>query len=182
MSIMKNLIAFILLLFSNILYSQSFLGNVTKQVNLRQGPGAEFKVISSLPQGTYLFIVSLKLSNDFYNVIDIEHDLEGYVHKSYVQVGNEIQKNDSGFFTPAARTAEYNPSIEIFNNTDLTLTLKLNDQAYSFASQEKRKIKMQPGTCAYRASAPGVMPNYGNEFMQSNQDYTWEFYIITESR
>ena len=167
---------------SHLVFSQSYLGVVTKQVNFRLGPGKDYDVISSLPQGSSLFIISLETTNDFYNVIDIETDKEGYIHKSFVKIGNEVQKNESGLFTPSGKTSEYNPSIEIYNNTDLTLTLKLNDKTYSFYSQEKKTISMSPGSCSYRASAPGVMPNYGTENMQSNQDYTWQFYIITERR
>ena len=179
---MKTILLVIFIMFSHFAFSQSFLGVVTKQVNFRQGPGKEFDVISSLPLGSSIFIISLETTNDFYNVIDIENDKEGYVHKSFVKVGREIEKNESGLFTPSGSTLDYNPSIEIYNNTDLTLTLKLNEKTYSFYSKEKKSITMSPGSCTYRASAPGVLPNYGTEFMQSNQDYTWQFYIITERR
>jgi uncharacterized protein YgiM (DUF1202 family) len=179
---MKYIFLFLLAITANLAFSQSFLGRVSKQVNFRQGPGKDYNVISSLSQGTALFIISLETTNDFYNVIDIVNDKEGYVHKSFVSVGEEIEKNESGLFTPSGTTSEYNPSIEIYNNTELNLTLKLNDKTYSFYAQERKTITMLPGTCSYRASAPGVMPNYGTEYMKSNQDYTWQFYIVTERR
>ena len=179
---MKYIFLFLLAITANLAFSQSFLGRVSKQVNFRQGPGKEFDVISSLPQGTALFIISLETTNDFYNVIDIKNDKEGYVHKSFINIGEEIEKNESGLFTPSGTTSEYNPSIEIYNNTDLNLTLKLNEKTFSFYAQEKKTITMPPGSCSYRASAPGVMSNYGTEYMKSNQDYTWQFYIVTERR
>jgi hypothetical protein len=163
-------------------FSQSYLGQVTKQVNFREGPGTEYGVIASLKAGTQIFIVSLETDNDFYNIIDIATDKEGYIHKSFVKVGQEIEKNEQGMFTPSGQTDTYNPEIQIYNNTKLTLTLKLNSQTYSFAPQERKTITMSPGACNYRASAPGVIPNIGTEYMQSNQGYTWQFYKVTERR
>ena len=54
------------------------------------------------------------------------------------------------------KTSRYNPEIEIFNNTSLTLTLKLNSETYTFSPQQKRTITLNPGTYNYRASAPGL--------------------------
>ena len=180
---MKRLIFITILLLTCLTgFSQSYLGRVTKQVNFRQGAGTDYAVISSLKVGTQIFIVSLETENDFYNIIDIATDKEGYIHKSFVKVGQEIEKNEQGMFTPSGQTENYNPEIEIYNNTKLTLTLKLNSETYSFAPQQKKTITMSPGTCNYRASAPNVIPNIGTEYMQSNQGYTWQFYIVTERR
>jgi len=170
---------FVLFLTSN-LDAQSFLGQVIKQVNFREGAGVDYPVISSLKVGTQIFIISLETDNDFYNIIDIATNKEGYIHKSFVKIGQEIKKNEQGMFTPMGQTTNYNPEIEIYNNTKLTLTLKLNSETYSFAPQQKRIITMSPGNCYYRASAPNVIPNIGTEYMQSNQGYTWQFYVVTE--
>ena len=180
---MKKLIFLTLLLLSaSIGFSQSYLGWVTKQVNFRQGPGTDYGVISSLKPGTQIFIVSLETENDFYNIIDIATDKEGYIHKSFVKLGDVVEKNESGMFTPSGKTSTYNPEIEIFNNTSLTLTLKLNSETYTFSPKQKRTITLSPGTYNYRASAPGVIPNIGSEYMESNMGYTWQFYIVTERR
>ena len=180
---MRKLILLTILFFSSlIVFSQSYLGKTIKQVNFRQGAGTEFGVISSLKAGTQIFIISLETENDFYNIIDIASDKEGYIHKSFIQVGQEVEKNQQGMFTPSGQAASYNPEIEVHNNTKLTLTLKLNDDIYSFLPQEKKTIKMLPGTCNYRASAPNVIPNIGTEYMKSNQGYSWQFYVVTERR
>lgn len=180
---MKRLIFITILLFTCLIgFSQSYLGQVTKQVNFREGAGTDYLIISSLKVGTQIFIVSLETENDFYNIIDIASNKEGYIHKSFVKVGQEIEKNEQGMFSPSGQTENYNPEIEIYNNTKLTLSLKLNSETYSFPPQQKKKITMSPGACNYRASAPNVIPNIGTEYMQSNQGYTWQFYIVTERR
>ena len=161
---------------------QSYLGLATKKVNFRSGPGTEYETITSINQGAQLFIVSLETENDFYNVIDIATDKEGYIHKSFVKVGQEIEKNEQGMFTPSGQTTNINPEIEIYNNTNLTMTLKLNSEIYSFSPQQKKTITLSPGNCNYRASAPNVIPNIGTEYMESNQGYSWQFYIVTERK
>lgn len=163
-------------------FSQSYLGWVTKQVNFRQGPGTDQEIISSLKPGTQIFIVSLETENDFYNIIDIATDKEGYIHKLFVQRGDLVEKNETGMFTPSGKTSNINPEIAIFNNTSLTLTLKLNSEAFNFFPQQKRTLTLNPGTYNYRASAPGVIPNIGTEYMESNMGYSWEFYIVRERR
>ena len=178
----KNLFLALFLLLTSIGFSQSYLGWVTKQVNFRQGPGTDYGVISSLKSGTQIFIVSLETENGFYNIIDITNDREGYIHKSFVKLGDIIERNERGMFIPSGKTATYNPEIEVFNNTSLTLTLKLNNDAYNFSPRQKRTIVLSPGACNYRASAPGVIPNIGTEYMESNMGYTWQFYIITKTR
>jgi uncharacterized protein YgiM (DUF1202 family) len=180
---MKRLfLILIFLLTSTIGFSQSYLGWVTKQVNFRLGPGTDYDVISSLKPGTQIFIITLDTESEFYNIIDIATDREGYIHKSFIKLGEIVQKNERGIFTPSGKTSEYNPEIEIFNNTTRTLTLKLNTETYTFSPMQKKTITLSPGSYNYRASAPGVIPNIGTESMVSNMAYTWQFYIVTERR
>lgn len=176
---MKKIIVLVAILFTYFSsFCQSYLGEVTKSVNFRQGPSKEYEVINTLKQGAPIFIISLTLENDFYNIIDIETDKVGYVHKDYVKLGKLIEKNESGLFIPAGKTQVYNPEIEIFNNTSKTLTLKLNDESYTFSPQQKKSFSITPGLYNYRASAPGVIPNIGTESLESNTNYTWQFYIV----
>ena len=180
---MKKIIAFLIFSVLSIsAFSQSYLGWITKQVNFRESPYTDAPILSSLKAGDQIFIVSLETENDFYSIIDIEENTEGYVHKNFVKVGELVKENDQGIFTPTGETTSYNPEIEIFNNTDVTLTLKLNSQSYSFSSQEKRSLNLTPGSISYRASAPGVIPNIGTENLRSNEGYTWQFYIVTSYR
>lgn len=62
---MKKLIFLTLfLLIASIGYSQSYLGWVTKTGQLSTRPGTDYDVISSLKQGTQIFIVSSDTEND----------------------------------------------------------------------------------------------------------------------
>lgn len=179
---MQRTLFFLLLLFCSIAgaHAQAYLGNTTKQVNLREGPGTDYPVLRSLVGGTQLFIVSTETVDGFYEVIDIRTNMEGYVHSSFVRLGERVELNEEGVFTPAGRSATQNPELQIYNNTRLTLTLKMNEVTYQFQPQERRTLTVSSGRYNYRASAPGVIPDIGLEFLDSRTIYTWEFYIITQ--
>lgn len=180
---MKKTIYLIFLLLNAIIaFSQSYLGWVTTNVNFRHGPGTDYNIISTLTPGNQIFIISVNPENEFLNVIDIATDKEGYIHKSFIQIGEIVKENEDNLFTPSGKTSTYNPDIEIYNDTELTLTLKLNSDLYVFSPKQKRTLTLPPGTYKYRASAPGVIPNIGTEYMESNMGYTWQFYIVTERR
>jgi uncharacterized protein YgiM (DUF1202 family) len=178
---MKKYILFLILCTSiiNVSNAQSYLGYVTKQVNFRTEANTNCEVISSLQRGTALFVVSKEKINGFYQVLNIETNKEGYVHSSFVQLDKMLPKNEKGIFTPVGQTNSEEPVIKIYNNTSLTLTLKLNDELYTFSPQQRRTLTLSSGSYSYRASAPGVLPDYGTEIMQSNYEYEWSFYIST---
>lgn len=176
-------ITFILLLFiSNSIYSQSYIGTITKQVNFREGSSSDDNIISSLKPKTQIFIISLETENDYYNVIDIATDKEGYVHKSYVKVGKLVSKSSESVFSPTGKSSNYNSEVKIFNNTSKTLTLKLNTELYHFSPYETKNINLTPGEYDFRASAPGVIPYIGTENLNSNQGYSWQFYLSSSYR
>ncbi len=175
-------ILIITLSFQNDIISQSYLGWITKQVNFRAEPSKTGEVISSLRAGTQIFIISGNSENDFYNIIDINTNNEGYVHKSFVKFGEIVEKSKGGLFTPDGTSSSNDPELAIYNNTSKTLTLKLNSSVYSFSPYQRKTITLSSGFYDYRASAPGVLPNIGTESVQSNTKYSWEFYIQTSRR
>jgi hypothetical protein len=178
----KSILLSIFLVLSVSGFSQSYLGWITSKVNFREQPSMDASIMCTLNPGTQIFIVSLETDGDFYNIIDIQTNTEGYVNKKFVKIGTLLEENDQGIFTPNGKSTSYDPEIEIFNNTSLILTLKLNTQIYSFSPQQKRTLTVSPGTISYRASAPGVIPNFGSESIEGNQGYTWQFYIVTSRR
>jgi hypothetical protein len=159
--------------------AQSYLGYVTKQVNFRTESNTNCEIISSLRRGTALFVISKDKINEFYQVLNIESNEEGFVHSSFVQIDKMLPKNEDGIFTPVGKTSSTKPIIKIHNNTSLTLKLKLNDDLYTFSPQERKTLTLTSGSYTYRASAPGVLPDYGTENMQSNYEYEWSFYVST---
>jgi hypothetical protein len=178
----KLLFTSILLILSLSSFSQSYLGWVKKQAKFREGPGIDYKVITSLKQGKQIFIISSETENNFYNIIDIATDKEGYLHKSFVKIGRQIKLNEKDVFQSIGKSSSFKPEVEIFNNTSLTLSLKLNEDKYSFSPNEKKVISLSSENYNYRASAPGVIPLVGAKKFESNMKYSWEFYVLTKRR
>ena len=163
-------------------YGQSYLGWATKQVNLREGPGTEYPIVKSLKGGAQIFIVSKETNDDFYPVIDIKSNTEGFIHKSFVKFGERVYENEPGLFNHEGSSLGYDSELEIHNDTSVTLTLKLNSERFSFSPHEKKTISISPGSYSYIASAPGVQPNIGKELLDHRSKYSWKFYIVTEQR
>lgn len=177
---MKKIILLLLIFTSNGIFGQSYLGSIIKQVNFREGPGSDYGIIKSLKPGTQIFITSLEIENDYYNIINIATNEEGYVHKSYVKVGRYVSKSSESVFTPNGETSSYESELKIFNNTRKTLTLKMNTESFYFSPYETKNISINPGEYDFRASAPGVIPYIGTEILKSNQGYSWQFYIVSK--
>jgi hypothetical protein len=57
---------------------------------------------------------------------------------SFVKLGDTVEKNERRMLTRNGKTYTYNPEIEIFNNT--SLTLKLNTETDIFSSKQKRRL------------------------------------------
>jgi hypothetical protein len=169
----------ICILLSHVGLAQSYLGQTTKQVNLREGPGTDYEVLRSLPQGSQLFVVIDEVENDFYPVVDIGSNVEGYVHRSFVKLIRILEENREGVFTPTGKTSGILAELEIYNRTELILTLKMGEETYMFKPYERTTLSVQPRKYSYRASAPGVLPDFGSETVDSGTSYSWEFYIIT---
>ena len=178
----KILLLIYFILISTLIYSQSYLGTITKQVNFREGPSTLNNIISSLKPNTQIFIISLEIENDYYNIIDIETDKEGYVNKSFIKIGKLIEKSNGSFISASGNSSNNDSEAKIFNNTSITMTLKLNTEVYRFSPKETKNIILTPGDYDFRASAPGVIPNVGVKNFENNRAYTWQFYIATNRR
>jgi hypothetical protein len=178
----KGIFLFLFLLATSLSFSQSYLGQITKQVNFREGPGSDYNIIRSLKPNSQIFITTLDTDNDFYNILNIETNEEGFVHKSYVKIGKLVSKSTESVFTPDGESTDINPEVKIYNKTSKTLTLKMNTEMFSFNPYETKNITLLPGEYDFRASAPGVTPYIGTEKLKGNQSYSWQFYIQTRRR
>jgi len=177
---MKKLNFFILLLLviSTRLFSQAYLGYTNDIANLRGGAGTEYSILRELPKFNNLFIFSKTLDNNYYHVIDIETSTEGYVFKDYVEFDKVIPKSSEKIFQPSGKISSLNPEISITNQTNLELTLILNNSNYTFNANETRRISVAAGNYDFVASCPGVIPYYGSDLLEKNILYTWQFYIM----
>ena len=126
---------FILLLFfvSTFSHSQSYLAYVINEdgnsVNLRKGPSIDYGIHKSLEPGSNLFVISLEKTGDFYNLIDIESNIEGYMHKSFVRfTGDIIEESGDMLFVPIETTDNSLVSdIDVHNDTDKIIKMLIGN-------------------------------------------------------
>ena len=156
----------------------AWLAYTTRAVNLREGPGKDFRALRQLEAGHAIFVISTERTDGFLPVVDIETAEKGWVHGSYIQLDSVVPPNDEAVFTPEGRTSSGESELEIYNNTRHTLTLSLNETVYRLGPQERRTVAVSAGDYRYRASAPGVIPDYGAETIQDGYRYTWQFYTV----
>jgi len=176
---LKLLVALCFFFTSFAVFGQSYVGWVTQAANLREGPGTNYNVLETLPAGTEIFIYSVTGENNFYQVKVINTDTDGYISKLLVKLGDIVKgaAENENPFVAIGKISETNPKITIFNNTSKRLTLTLNNEKYVFTSKETKTIIIPAGQYKYMASAPGVIPYFGNDKLENYTEYEWTFYI-----
>ena len=159
---------------------KSYIGIVkNKEINLLEGPGSGYEIITNLVPGSELFIISNKSINGYYNVIDVLSNKEGYVDVLFVDLGDEIKVNDdSGNFIVTG--VSDNPKlsiINIFNNTKVIASIKMGGFNYSFSPFEKRDIDISPGDYKIIVSSPNVIPFIEKVEIEIGKNYKREYII-----
>lgn len=179
---MKNILILIPMLtfFIGVSQGQSYLAVTNNKANLREAPDKQSEGLDLLDKNVNLFVYSLETTNDYYQVIEIDTDQEGWVHKSLVRIIKEIPRSTESPFSPEGNTGNYDCSIEVTNNTSLSLTLKMNSYYYYFDPHETKTLTVAPGQYEYIASAPSVIPYYGDDHLNAGYKYSWTFYVKTE--
>ncbi len=154
----------------------------TANLNLREGPSTSYDIITQIPKEGFVFYNDEDASDGFVWVIYIDEDLSGYVSTQYIHNYQEVEIDESGQLQFVGDSDDYNPEINIKNDTDLKLTLEMNSSTYEFAPHAMRTITISPGEVLMTARAKGVTPYVGKDKVESNCIYEWTFYISTVRR
>ena len=159
---------------------KSYIGIVkNKEINLLEGPGSGYEIITNLIPGSELFIISNKSINGYYNVIDVLSNKEGYVDVLFVDLGDEIKANDdsSNFIVTGVSDNPKLSIINIFNNTKVIASIKMGGFNYSFSPFEKRDIDISPGDYKIIVSSPNVIPFIEKVEIEIGKNYKREYII-----
>lgn len=178
--ILKRIIPILLLsLVSLFCQAKYYLAHVTANVNLREAPSTDSNVLSILLKGAQILYSDEACLDGFCNVLFIEKDIYGYVSSQYIKLDKELEVNENGMLQVVGQTENMPPSIEIHNDTDIKLSLKIGERKYSFSPHEKRTIVSEAGTFDIIASSPGVIPLITKYTVENNYEYEWQFCIKT---
>lgn len=167
-----------LLFFGELLKGQSYTGIARTFLHVHSAPNKDSAIVDTVKKKDLLFIISDSvIKEDYYHVINIRTNTQGYVYEEYVEKKRQVSKNERDAFIPDGKFHKRNPSVHIHNDSDKPLKLLLNAKEYTFAPGEKRMLALSPGRYRYIASAPGVIPDYGTDKLKKFFQYKWRFYI-----
>lgn len=164
-------------IYDEIISYKSYLGTINSEINLMLGPSNEFDVIKTLTSETEIFIISDKTINNYYHVIDMSTNEEGYVDMKYVDLGEEVVINEIDQLFKSSGKSESMTSCRInaFNNSEKTMTLKMAGSTWVFVPNGKWVINISPGIYKIIVTRPDADPYIGKVEFIEGLNYEKEF-------
>ena len=164
-------------IYETVISYKSYLGTTNDEINLMLGPSNEFDVLKTLALDTDVFIISNKTVNNFYHVIDMSTNTEGYVDMKYINLGEEVVINeiDQLFKSSGKSKSLVLCRINAINNSDKKMTLKMGGSTWVFVPNGKWVINIPPGIYKIIVTHPGAEPYVGRVEFISGLNYQREF-------
>jgi hypothetical protein len=172
----RSVIILLLLLISRFpLYSQLELGSTQSEINFREGPGVNSKVLYTVNRSNLLVILPREPQNGFVEVFDIESSSFGFVYKSLIRVTDTLYFQKQHYFERSGTNESGDIAIELINRTDHSLFVWINKNIYNLTPHEKKDLVFNDEEITYFSSAPGLYPVFGREILKKGNSYQWDF-------
>ena len=170
-------IAFLLLLivYQFPLFGQLKLGGSKSEINFREGPGQNSKVLSTVSSSNLLVILPGEPQNGYVEVFDNESSSFGFVYETLIKVTDTLYFQKQHFFERSGVNENGDITIELINRTDHSLFIWINRNIYNLAPHEKKDLIFSDEEITYFSSAPGIYPVFGREILKKGSTYTWNF-------
>jgi hypothetical protein len=153
---------------------------ISDRANLREGPSTTNPVIRELQRGELVVLLSRVPVGPWYRVIHVKSSLEGWVNGNTISVRYTQKPKPPPLFQERETGSYENPDIEITNDSDKTLYLRVGDEdRIVIAAHSTQTITKPAGTYWFYAVCPGVLPAFGERSFRIGFIYTWRFYIVT---
>ena len=160
-----------------------YLAQVTTDLNLREGPGTDYDIVSRIPRGDYVFLSTADAGQSFRKVLYVDKNIFGYVSKNYLTNFRKVEEDASGNLQVESRNYKTTADIKIENRSNKTATIAIGSLTYTFSPYQTRTIKdIKPGKYKTMASSPGVIPYVGFDTVEGGYEYSWVFYIKTVTK
>ena len=158
---------------------------VTRNLNLRNAPFPDGEIVCVMPEGSYVVLKEyehVKFAEGYVSVLYIDKDISGYASSTYLKFVQNIETDESGVLEKAGVSEGLDPEIEITNDTNRNITVRINGKSFPFTPRQVMTITCEAGSVDILASSPGVIPYSAKDFVEENALYTWKFYIKTRYR
>ncbi len=160
-------------------HGQLRLGSSANEINFRQAPGTNSKVLSTVSSSNLLVIMPREPQNGFVEVFDIESSSFGFVFESLITVTDTLNFSEQHFFERSAEGSEGAVTQEVINNTEHPLFLWINRSIFNLDPHEKKDLVFNEEEIIYFSSAPGLFPVFGREVLKKGSTYRWNFTLAT---
>jgi uncharacterized protein YgiM (DUF1202 family) len=158
-----------------IVKAQLKLGTAKSEINFREGPGLNYRIVSTIDHSNLLVILPREPLNDFIEVFDIETSSTGYVSENLIGVTDTLMAQKQLFFEKSGSAASGEVEIEMINKTSKTLFVWINKNTYNLSPFEKKVLIMNTEEITFFSSAPGLFPVFGKEILKKGSTYRWIF-------
>jgi|GEM_PF-5777882 len=118
---------------------------------------------------------------NWYNVIHVKTGEEGWVRENDVKIKYAVERKQIKLFETEKDPLLINPEILIINNANKDLKLKVGEKIYVINKQSQKTVNIESGTYKYHASAPEVIPCFGEQTFEGGNRYWWKFWIASRS-
>jgi len=153
------------------------LGGSQSEINFREGPGTNSKVLSTISSSNLLVILPGEPQNGFVQVFDIESSSFGFVYELLVKVNDTLNFQKQHFFERSGENDSGYIEIELINRTDHSLFVWINRSIFNLAPHEKKDLVFNDEEITYFSSAPGLYPVFGREILKKGYSYKWDFIL-----
>lgn len=157
------------------LFAQLKLGSAKSEINFREGPGLNFKVVYTVDKSNLLVVLPRESKNNFIEVFDIETSSYGFVAENLIVITDTLNFQKQQVFESSGENDSGEIEIEMLNQTSLTLYVWINQISYNLSPFEKKTLVLGNGEIVYFSSAPGMFPVFGREILKKGNSYRWNF-------
>lgn len=178
MKFIKTILILVLIVLSAIsmpAFSQLKMGSSQSEINFREGPGLNSKVLFTISRSNLLVILPEEQQNGFVEVFDIESNSFGYVYESLIEITDTLDFQKQFYFERSDTASSDNIDIELINQTDRGLFVWINKCIYHLDPHEKKYLLLTDEDITYFSSAPGIYPVFGREVLKKGFVYKWNF-------
>lgn len=173
---MKTVFLFILLtVVSSGVFAQLKLGSAKSEINLREGPGLNYKVAYTISSSNLLVVLPRAPKNSFIEVFDIETNSYGFVSEKLIVITDTLNFQKQYFFERSGENETGEVEIDMINQTSETLYVWINGNTYNLFPFEKKVLVMNVEEITFFSSAPGLFPVFGKEILKKGNAYRWNF-------
>lgn len=174
-----NYIVFLILLISFSSRSQSYIGYLADNIELKDSLDA--KTIKKCKKGDGVLVYNLDVfKGGKYKVHHINSGKDGFIYRKDVLLQKSVPytaQSLDDIKKAILETEMKDPMLKFYNNTKDKLSIKFGKENIVLAPQERMSLKMAKGKYYYKFKMDGIDPYYGVEVLEDHRLYDMEFYI-----